>query len=115
MNELRKLRDAVWGLMNDGYGRGLSDEEWYDRLWKLLDPVIDARAGQALADVPTHDAGEYRDPSTGEMTYAEANELVLKHQREKAERQRNAAVNTVLNKQRDAERCPATWNPGAHK
>ena len=50
-DELRGLRDAVWELMNTSYGAGTSDEEWYDQLWELLDPVIDARVNRALGTV----------------------------------------------------------------
>jgi len=66
----------------------MDDEAWYDRLWTLLDPVIDARAErqwnaaagppvqlpphrtiQGIRDrhITVHDAGEYRDPDTGEV------------------------------------------------
>lgn len=79
MSELRKLREAVYDLATDE-DEVLTDEAWYERLWELLDPVIDARAERQLAvalnawrdldDVPTHDAGEYRDPSTGETQWA---------------------------------------------
>jgi hypothetical protein len=72
MSDISKLRTAVWHMMHDTYDAGLSDDEWYDQLWTLLDPVIDARAERQLA----------------------------------------AAVNSVSDEKRDAERCPATWNPG---
>lgn len=120
VSELRKLREAIYDLATDDeLGDELSDEAWYNRLWTLLDPVIDARAERQLAaavnavadetrdaarcpvtwnpgvwpyttrcvetvyhgvkhvdrhgntfleeQLPTHDAGEYRDPSTGEV------------------------------------------------
>jgi hypothetical protein len=70
-DELRDLRAAVYNLATADWIKR-TDEEWYDELWKLLDPVIDARA----------------------------------------ERQLNAAVNAVSDPARNAERCPATWNPG---
>ena len=65
-DELSDLRLAVRNLSLDADEAGMDDEAWYDRLWILLDPVIDARAYRALA-IHTHDAGEYRDPSTGEV------------------------------------------------
>lgn len=92
-DELRKLRDQVYDLAIDE-DPILTDEEWYEELWKLLDPVIDARAHRATEALPTaadvnrtlveyqrakqekwrseqgeihtHNAGEYRDPSTGQ-------------------------------------------------
>jgi hypothetical protein len=60
-DELRDLRAAVYNLATADWIKR-TDEEWYDELWRLLDPVVDARAGHALN---THDAGDYRDPDTG--------------------------------------------------
>lgn len=75
VSELRKLRDAVYDLATDD-GEVLDDEAWYDRLWELLDPVVDARAHRAL-DAPTHDAGEYRDPDTGGVVDVEAHRFTF--------------------------------------
>lgn len=47
VSDIRKLRDAVNDLADVSTAE-LDDEAWYNRLWELLDPVIDARAGQAL-------------------------------------------------------------------
>lgn len=73
MSELRKLREAINDLADVSTAE-LDDEAWYDRLWELLEPVIDARSELALAGIkesllPLHDAGEYRDPSTGETQW----------------------------------------------
>lgn len=86
-DELRALREAVRDLATDD-AEVLGDEAWYDRLWELLEPVVDARAERqwnAAAGPPAqlpphrtihgirdrhitvHDAGEYRDPATGEV------------------------------------------------
>lgn len=46
-DELSVLRRAVQDLATDPVCR--TDEEWYDELWVLLDPVIDARAERQLA------------------------------------------------------------------
>lgn len=98
MSEIKKLREAVYDLATDE-DLVLDDEEWYNKLWELLDPVIDARAARSLAAVPTHDAGEYRDPETGQptaaeassprgsMTFAEAETLLVEYQREKLKQQ----------------------------
>lgn len=48
MSELRKLREAVYDLATSD-DEVHTDEEWYERLWELLDPVIDARAERQLA------------------------------------------------------------------
>lgn len=118
MSEIRKLREAVNDLADVSTAE-LDDEQWYDRLRMLLNPVINARAERQLTaavntvadetrdaarcpatwnpgvwpyttrcvetvnhgvkhvdrhgntfseeQLPTHDAGEYRDPSTGEV------------------------------------------------
>lgn len=119
MSDIRKLREAVNALADISTAE-LGDEAWYDKLWELLDPVIDARAERQFTAAvnavasktrdaercpvtwnpgvwpyttrcvlnanhnnylhhdrhgntftrnqpPTHDAGEYRDPSTGEV------------------------------------------------
>src|SRR6187431_250641 len=55
-DELRKLREQVAALGSEPETAELSDEAWYDRLWELLDPVIDARAYRSLADA--NPAGE---------------------------------------------------------
>lgn len=47
MSEIRKLREAVNDLADISTAE-LGDEAWYDKLWELLDPVIDARAEKAL-------------------------------------------------------------------
>lgn len=70
--KINEFRQRVHALLTEPETADLPDEEWYDRLWELLDPVIDARA----------------------------------------ERQFTAAVNSVSDRKRDAERCPVTWNPG---
>jgi len=52
MDELRKLRASVYNLSARDWIK-LTDEEWYEELWKLLDPVVDARierSQQALDD-----------------------------------------------------------------
>lgn len=74
MSELRKLREAVYDLAT-AEDEVLTDEQWYDRLWKLLDPVIDARAGEAIATYwaasstetpPAHvDTSGFEDPDNG--------------------------------------------------
>lgn len=102
-DELRKLRDAVYDLATDE-DKVFTNEEWYDRLWELLEPVMDARAGHTL-DV--HDAGEYRDPSTGEPVQLPPHRTI-----QGIRDSLDAAVNTVSDRKRDAERCPTTWNPG---
>lgn len=87
-DELSDLRLAVRNLSLDADEAGMDDEAWYDRLWMLLEPVIDARAErqwnaaagppvqlpphrtiQGIRDrhITVHDAGEYRDPDTGEV------------------------------------------------
>lgn len=48
MSDVRKLREAVYDLATDDDTAELGDEAWYDKLWELLDPVIDARAEKAL-------------------------------------------------------------------
>lgn len=48
MSETRRLRDAVNALADVSTAE-LGDEAWYDKLWELLDPVIDARAERQLA------------------------------------------------------------------
>lgn len=48
MSEIRRLREAVNDLADVSTAE-LDDEAWYDRLWQLLDPVIDARAERQLA------------------------------------------------------------------
>lgn len=64
MSELRKLRQAVADLATDPVSR--TDEEWYDELWELLEPVIDVRAERqwdaavnTVSD-PARDAGEVK-------------------------------------------------------
>lgn len=44
MSDLGKLRERIRALALDADEAGLDDEDWYDRLWELLEPVIDARA-----------------------------------------------------------------------
>lgn len=98
MSELRKLREAVYNLATDE-DEVLTDEVWYDQLWELLDPVIDARAERQLAAAVNTVADETRDPATGQptsteapsprgsMTFAQAEALLVEYQREKLERQ----------------------------
>lgn len=101
MSDVRKLREAIYDLATDDDTAEIGDEAWYDKLWELLDPVIDARVERQLTPTPdpepvhTHNAGEYRDPETGDvvpargsMTFAEAEALLIEYQREKAERAR---------------------------
>lgn len=80
MSELRKLREAVYDLATDE-DEVLTDEAWYERLWELLDPVIDARAHRALGTdvqpatqwvgsstttpLPHVDTSEFEDPDNG--------------------------------------------------
>lgn len=77
---LGELRYAVYCLTVDNYVKR-TDEEWYERLWELLDPVIDARAHRALGTdvqpatqwvgsstttpLPHVDTSEFEDPDNG--------------------------------------------------
>lgn len=51
MSELRVLREAVAALASEPETAELGDEEWYDHLWALLEPVIDARAERSFTDL----------------------------------------------------------------
>lgn len=59
MSELRKLREAIFDLATSAADAHLDDEAWYDRLWELLDPVVDVRAHRALA-TPSDDVEAHR-------------------------------------------------------
>lgn len=43
MSDIGKLRALLDDFVADEDVVRLDDEAWYERLWKLLDPVIDAR------------------------------------------------------------------------
>ena len=76
MSELRKLRAAVAALALEPETAELGDEQWYDRLWELLDPVIDARASAQLTESAVTNPSStgllqfldapYRGPETGQ-------------------------------------------------
>jgi hypothetical protein len=52
-DELRRLREQVAALASEPEAVSLDDETWYDRLWELLEPVIDSRAELALRGLTT--------------------------------------------------------------
>lgn len=49
MSDVGKLRAQLDDFVADEAVVRLGDEAWYDRLWELLDPVIDAQAKRSLA------------------------------------------------------------------
>lgn len=77
MSEIRRLREAVNDLADISTAE-LDDEAWYERLWTLLDPVIDARIERtqqavdkivqpSLTGLLQFLNEPYRDPETGEI------------------------------------------------
>lgn len=83
-----RMRDYV-----EGDQASLDDEEWWVQVTDLSLLVLAERARV-------------------KRERAQDNPMYREWKRKQAERQRNAAVNAVPDKQRDVERCPATWNPG---
>lgn len=88
----RTARSFVKSMLGSGY-----IPEYYQQ---FADELTEMLKGCEVPDpeVPTHDAGEYRDPNTGEpasaeassprgsMTLAQAEALLVEYQREKQER-----------------------------
>ena len=69
MDELRKLREAIAALGSEPETAELGDEQWYDRMWELLEPVIDARAERQLAAAVNAVADKTRDVERCPVTW----------------------------------------------
>ena len=78
MNEIKQLREQLDDFVADADVVCLDDEAWYERLWTLLDPVIDARIERtqqavdkivqpSLTGLLQFLNEPYRDPETGEI------------------------------------------------
>lgn len=91
-----QVNRAAYSFMRGMLGSGYIPEHYQS----FADELTELLKGCEVPDpeVPTHDAGEYRDPSTGEpasvevssprgsMTFAQAEALLVEYQREKQAR-----------------------------